>query len=107
MRRKGKLAWLAMLVTILSLGLVSGLTVGPVRAHEASGSSIAAACHAASGAERDFVAMAARSAWICPPPQTPAAFSQDVRADQPAGWLRFERSAWQNGAPPRYFFTRI
>ncbi len=107
MRRKGKLAWLAMLVTILSLGLVSGLTAGPVHAHETSGSSIAAACHAASGAELDFAAMTGRGAWICPPPQNPAAFSNDVRADQPVGWLRFEHGAWQNGEPPRYFFTRI
>ncbi|MEM7779533.1 MAG: diguanylate cyclase [Pseudomonadota bacterium] len=51
--------------------------------------------------------MSARAAWICPASDEPTAFAQDIRANLPVAWLRFEADSWAQEEPPHYFFSRI
>lgn len=83
----------------IAAALLGWLGAAPAAAEDQRAPTLAPACHAVSDAARSARAMEPRSQWLCD--------RGDWRADVPVVWLRFEAESWQNGEPPRAFFTRI
>ena len=83
--------WLA--AALIAAGLAAPAAANPHADHV-----VASRCHAATPADRTVATMIDRAAWNCT--------DSGWRAGMPTAWLRFEAESWQDGAPPRYFFTR-
>ena len=83
----------------LALAMMAIVGARPAAAADHTLPSLAPVCHAATALDRSPEAMLPKSAWTCS--------SAAPRSDAPAAWLRFERAAWETGAPPREFFSRI
>lgn len=93
MRRLCLKIWLWLAAALLAAGLAVAAAADNHQGHVAT-----PRCHAASAADRTATAMIDRAAWNCT--------GSGWRADLPSAWLRFEADSWQDGQPPRYFFTR-
>ncbi|WP_336978785.1 diguanylate cyclase [Altererythrobacter fulvus] len=89
------------MLACLAVLIASALALcAPAAAHEEGVAAIAPTCHAFSPAGTTYVQLAADpDAWICN--------STHWKDSQPAGWLRFDASAWQGKELPLTLVTRV